>query len=689
METCVITKRFPPKDLRMGDEDEAEVLTKFVADYFAYVADSGDQIRSLSAMQTPASGVKLVANYLPQFHPIEENNQWWGNGFTEWTNVTRAVPQFVGHYQPRLPAELGFYDLRVPEVQERQVALAKQAGISAFAFYFYWFSGKTLLETPIRNFAENNNIDFEFCLCWANDDWSRTWGGNSDDILIQQSFDPDDDIAFISHLAQYLRNRKYLRVDGKPLITVWRPTLLPDAAATVQRWRDWCMQHGIGPIHVCCAQTYERLAPAEHGMDSAYQNPPSDSRWIEPNIDQFAGPVNWLNKNFEGQLFDYRKLVRRAQEFIQPDYPLFRGVCPSWDNEARRPGKGRVLVGADPKGYLEYLETVLDQTIQAEPDPARRLVFINGWNEWGEGAYLEPDARFGFGNLEATKMASLRSALRHGRIEEPERLAIVIHVYYTDLIEECLGWLQGLTIPHDVFITTSEDKRPDVEAFIAGREFSASVVTTENRGRDVAPFLHVLRSLDFRRYGRILKLHAKSSQNGRHRWRKGLFGALADEKSLKRALGFFETDPEIGILGPSKYLLSMGPFLGRNEHAVRRLAERMGVTDIDPAADTFFAGTMFLARTKALLPLGALGFVPEDFEPEQGQSNGTLAHAVERAVTYSAKAAGLRVAAFDENVTGRRGAIYDGHPTFPYVESASRSNKHGDDRAGAASETAN
>ncbi|THD75534.1 MAG: hypothetical protein E7813_01190 [Bradyrhizobium sp.] len=488
---------------------------------------------------------------------------------------------------------------------------------------------------------------------------------------MQHSYDARDDIAFISHLSPYLKNEKYLRVDGKPLIMVWRPTLLPDARATVQRWRDWCLENGIGPIHVCCSQAYERLDPAEHGMDSAYQNPPSDTRWIEPNIDRFAGPVDWLNTKFSGRLFDYRSLVRRARGFVPPDYILFRGVCPSWDNEARRPGRGMVLVGANPQRYLEYLETVLDQTLRDVPDPERRMVFINAWNEWGEGAHLEPDRRFGFGDLEATKMATLRSALRHCKIDEPERLAVVIHAYHIDLLEECLGWLNDLTIPHDVFVTTAHDRRPMVEAFIARQGFPATVISAENRGRDVAPFLQVLQSLDFRQYGKILKLHLKGSTEGGHGslWRRGLFDALAHEASLKQALGLFESHAEVGILGPSAFLLSMRPFLGRNEQAVRRLAERMGVFDADPDKDTFFAGTMFLARTKALLPLGALGLLPDDFEPEQGQSNGTLAHAIERAITYSTKAAGLEVAAFD--VTDR-GLIFEGRPDFPYVTTSVR-----------------
>jgi lipopolysaccharide biosynthesis protein len=627
-----------------------------------------DSVRSLSPARNPAPGAKLVAYYLPQFYPTEENNEWWGNGFTEWTNVTKALPQFVGHHQPQLPIELGLYDLRVPGIQGQQVALAKKAGLSAFCFYFYWFSGKTLLEKPVRDFAESPDIDFEFCLCWANDDWTRRWAG-SDDLLISQLYDPEDDIAFISHLSQYLRNKNYLRVDGKPLIIVYRASLLPDAAATVGRWRDWCEQHGIGPIHVCANQCYDRWDPTEYGIDSATQFPPGDSRWIEPNIARYQGPIELLNENFEGQLLDYNDLVRRAEDFVPPAYQLFRAVCPSWDNEARRPGKGRVLIGADPHSYLRYLETTLSQTLQS-PDSRDKLVFINAWNEWGEGAHLEPDRRFGFGYLEATKMAGLRSTLKHTSVAEPQRIAVVIHAFYVELLEECMGWLKDLTIPHDIFVTVPSDKRLAVEAFVARHQLSVNIQTVENRGRDVAPFLQTLRTLDFESHGRVLKLHTKMSNHTDHghQWRKSLFKSLTDIGFLKDALAVLDCDSDIGIIGPREHLLSMMSFLGRNEAAVRRLAERMGVPDIEPADDSFIAGTMFVARTKALLPLASLGILNEDFEPELGQTNGTLAHAIERAMTYSARAAGYKVAGLDLDNDSKSGILnYEGSTTYAYA----------------------
>jgi len=547
--------------------------------------------------------------------------------------------------------------------------LAKKVGLSAFCFYFYWFGGKTLLEAPIRSFVENKNIDFQFCLCWANDDWSRAWSGNTDDILISQQYSPEDDYAFISHLSYFLRSDKYLRVDGKPLINIWRSALLPDPAGTVQRWREWCLRNGIGEIHVSRSENYERLDPAEHGLDSSLQHSPGDTRWIEPNIARYRDAPILLNPKFNGQMFDYNDLVRRACEFKRPNYRLFRSVCPSWDNQARRPGGGRVLMGANPSSYRNYLETVIEQTVQVEPVAGERLVFINAWNEWGEGAHLEPDRRYGFGNLEATKMANLRVALKHNSIPEPDRLAIIAHVYYVDLLEECLGWIRDTSISHDLFVTTLACNQPIVEEFLVKHRICATVRTTENRGRDVAPFLEVLKSLDYTHYGRVLKLHTKLNSL----WRQGLYRALTDERFLMSGYGLFKSHPEIGILGPSEYLLSTQVYLGDNEVAMRKLADRMGITTIDWEADTFFAGTMFLARTKALLPLGALGFVAEDFEPEQGQRDGTLAHSVERSIIYSAKAAGLRIAAMDDNyISGNPGLVSRGRTTFDHAKIAPR-----------------
>ncbi len=657
---------------RNGDFDDPSVR-EFSRGHFGYVSDPAERVSSLSDAKTPDPGVKLVALYLPQFYPIPENDLWWGKGFTEWTNVARARPQFVGHYQPRLPADLGFYDLRLPGIQEQQVALAKKAGISAFCFYFYWFHGRTLLEAPIKSFAENKNIDFDFCLCWANENWSRTWSGNANNILLEQTYSEADDYAFIAHLAPYLRHERYLRIDGKPLINVWRSAMMPDPEATAGRWRAWCRDNGIGEIHISRSENYERIDPAEHGMDSAYHNSPCDTRWIAPNLARVTAPPPLLNPDFAGQLFDYADLVRHAREFKPLGYPVFRSVCPSWDNQARRPGAGRVLLGAEPGTYREYLETVVDQTAQSDALTDTKLVYINAWNEWGEGAHLEPDRRYGFAHLEATKMATLRVALRQTTIPEPRRVAVVIHAYYPEMLGECLDWIDDFDVPHDVFITTSEATQSEVERFVAQRQLSAQIYTTENRGRDIAPFVKVLQQLDFERYGYVLKLHTKATKpDTGDAWRRGLLGFLTEPRVLNRALDLFDQHPEIGVLGPADFLLSMRSYLGRNEPTVRRLAKRMGVVLDHVDTDTFFAGTMFLARTRALLPLAALGITVEDFEPEAGQRNGTMAHALERAISYSAKAAGLSLAAFEDVGPGRSAEpprlVVDGRKTFRFID---------------------
>ena len=363
--------------------------------------DSGtnDFVADSPAPEGFLPSVRLVAFYLPQFHPIPENDEWWGKGFTEWKNVSAAQPQFRGHYQPHLPGELGFYDLRTREIQRRQVELAKQYGIGAFCFYFYWFNGKRLLELPVQDYRNDAKLDLPFCLCWANENWTRRWDGLDQEVLISQNYSPEDDLAFISHIADYMRDRRYLRVNGRPVLLVYRPSLLPDAKATARRWREWCRQNGLGELYLVYPQSFETCDPQEYGFDAATEFPPNLS---DPPI--ITSSAEALNPNFGGIVYDWRIFVQRSRQYSTPGYKLFRGICPSWDNESRHRGRGTIFMHSSPEGYQEWLENAVADT-RARLRGDERLIFVNAWNEWAEGAHLEPDRRYGYAWLKATRAA--------------------------------------------------------------------------------------------------------------------------------------------------------------------------------------------------------------------------------------------------------------------------------------------
>lgn len=343
--------------------------------------------------------IKLIAFYLPQFHPSPENDAWWGKGFTEWTNVTRAKPQFAGHYQPHLPGELGFYDLRHVEVQQRQIELAKLHGVYGFCYHHYWFGGTRLLRRPLEQFLAHPELDFPFCLCWANENWTRRWDGLEDELLIGQKHSPDDDLAFIRDIEPALRDPRYIRVGDRPLVIVYRPALFPAASATADRWRVFCREVGLGELFLASTHAFDQRDPRDFGFDAALEFAPNNM----PNLAMAEAPH--LNPAFRGTLYDYRQLVDTNRGRPGPDgYPLFRCVTPMWDNEPRRPSHGVIFANSSPTLYGEWLEIACQWTERhlGEDMP---FVFVNAWNEWAEGAHLEPDRRYGYAYLRATAAA--------------------------------------------------------------------------------------------------------------------------------------------------------------------------------------------------------------------------------------------------------------------------------------------
>lgn len=357
--------------------------------------------------ESDAGAVKLIAFYLPQFHPIKENDAWWGRGFTEWSNVTRAIPQYVGHYQPHLPIDLGFYDLRIPEIQERQVELAKSYNIDGFAFYYYWFDGQRLLDGPLDSFVENPNIEFPFCLIWANENWTRRWDGNEDDVIMQQVHSPEGDVQFIADAAKYLSHPRYIRIDGRPVLIVYKVQLLPEAELTIQRWRDYCIKIGLGNPYLIAAQTMGFEDPRPFGFDAAMQFPPHNEH-MKPRFalrtPRGEGPV-LMHKEFEGAVFSYPSILKyKLEDKPTLPYTQFDTAFPMWDNTARRPNNGWIYAYSSPELYRLWLTRLCSQAL-TRPNPAERIVFLNAWNEWAEGAHLEPDRRYGYAYLKATRDA--------------------------------------------------------------------------------------------------------------------------------------------------------------------------------------------------------------------------------------------------------------------------------------------
>ena len=345
---------------------------------------------------------RVFAFYLPQFHPIPENDEWWGKGFTEWTNSTRGLPRFSGHYQPHLPSALGFYDLRREEVMAEQIALARQAGISGFSFYYYNFNGKRLLERPINTFLARQDWDFEFCLTWANENWTRRWDGLESDILMSQDYLPGHDLDLVEDLARHFADRRYIRILGRPLFILYRPGIIPEAAERIATWRRLLAEiYGEYPL-IYMALGFDDHDPYEYGLDGAIEFPPHKLALGLPELTPSLGAYD---PAFAGNYFSYDDLIAASVAVDPPEYPLIRTAVPMWDNEARKPGRGMGFVDASPAKYEHWLSVLMDYAQEYPVHKTNPMVFVNAWNEWAEGAHLEPDIYWGHAYLNATKRA--------------------------------------------------------------------------------------------------------------------------------------------------------------------------------------------------------------------------------------------------------------------------------------------
>ena len=343
--------------------------------------------------------IKTLAFYLPQYHEFKENNEWWGKGFTEWTNTKKSKPRFEGHYQPREPhPDFGYYKLDNIETIKKQVELAKRHGIYGFCFYYYWFSGKRLMETPGDLFLKHKEIDFPFCLCWANENWTRAWDGLDKDILIQQDYSKEDRKNFIKDMEKYLIDERYIKVDGKPLVMVYNPDAIPNFKETINEWRKTAKDIGIGELCIWSKATY---MDSEHKyteyVDGEFDFPPHGVGHDATKIPGLPSP----------KIYNYEKIVNDIEHLYREHFPIkdFYYTCTmGWDNSARREEGFTVYFNYSLESYYKWLRYIIEETRKRHPKD-KRFILINAWNEWAEGTYLEPDKKYGYANINTLSKA--------------------------------------------------------------------------------------------------------------------------------------------------------------------------------------------------------------------------------------------------------------------------------------------
>lgn len=360
-----------------------------------------------SPILPPLGKLRPVAFYLPQYHPTPENDAFWGKGFTEWRNVTAARPRFRGHHQPHLPADLGFYDLRLPEVRAAQAKMASAAGLHGFCYYHYWFSGRRILNRPFDEVLKSGQPDFPFMLAWANENWTRAWDGGSQQVLLRQSYSDADTIAHARHLIPAFDDARYIRIDGRPVFTVYNSDEIPCPLRWCDLFRKTCMKDGIDPYLIRVERYLDRdtRPPGDLGFDAALEFQPFSRnflRWLNARPDLKAHPMRRIAAHLRKSArrvtdldrhFDMEAFVDFDIAQPKPSYLCFPGVCPSWDNSARRPaGKAIIFRKSSPALFDKWLRNKL-QIVDSDSDA--NLLFVNAWNEWAEGNHLEPCLRHG------------------------------------------------------------------------------------------------------------------------------------------------------------------------------------------------------------------------------------------------------------------------------------------------------
>lgn len=602
-----------------------------------------------------ADDPRIVAIYLPQFHPFKENNEAWGKGFTEWTNVTASFPRFVGQQQPVLPSDLGFYDLRLPQIIKEQIELAKKYGLYGFQFYYYWFSGKKVMDLPINTILKNKDWDFNFSICWANENWTRKWDGGDNDIIFEQKNLPDDPIRFIEDVSPILNDVRYIHENNKPILTVYRVELLDDPKKYVDTWRKYFKEKFNKELWLV-GHTYDvNVKPTDYGFDATMDFTPIGS--LQPTLKPWVDDRKYLTQNFtndklldlswKGVIIDFRFIAKQEIANLDNNTNFYKTISPSWSNEARRKGNdGYTFYYSSPEIFSNWLDKILayETSIKNKKTP---LVFINAWNEWAESAMLEPSIHLGHNSL--LRVAEITSKYSSNKINKKQfplykykysdaaKIAVVVHLFYPDMWRQFDDALKNIDTEFDLYISVPQEHKDISIKKISSYHKNTNVTVVPNRGRDVLPFITIMNRIrQLNSYNYVLKLHSKKSS---HRddgniWFSDVLDQLLPKSGVSNIIQAL-SKKSTGSLGPDGHVVSLSRHMGGNRGEIRRLVETMTNDHYDNIIEAeskypFFGSTMFWCRADFLDPLLDLYLTPSDFQGEQGQIDGTIAHAIER-----------------------------------------------------------
>ena len=584
--------------------------------------------------------IKTIALYLPQFHSTKENDEWWGRGFTEWHNVRKSKPLYKNHHQPRIPGDniqyLGYYDLTDLEVIKKQVELAKSHGIYGFGIYYYWFSGKRLLEKPLDLFLNNKDIDFKFLLIWANEDWTRRWNGYEGKILIKQEYKKSDPYDFIKDIKKYIIDERYIKINNKPILGIYEPNKIPNLSNTISIWREESKNIGIGELYIlACLNTYNFDEMKNIKLfEAVYEFSPRDSLKIMIKDSLLVLYSSVLYKNIDSI---------NAND----DFPLYRGSMTEFDNSPRKKEASSIFKNYSPEQFYMVNKKIIEWT-RNKYDRNSRFIFINAWNEWGEGAYLEPDTNYGYASINSLSKALFdrpykEIKINHTYLNNESIVAIQVHLYYDDLIEKIVNKTNNIPIFFDLYISTdSLYKKNKILDYIKNNSKSKNVevLVVENKGRDVMPFLIQMKN-KIKKYKYICHIHTKKSLfiDMGDNWRNYLYNnLLGNENIISEILSEFENNYKLGFLFPENYykaLLLFGEKLSnKNKVLMKYLLNKLFKFKFNIGSKIEFPiGNMFWARVNSIYQIFNEDFTNE-IPKELGQKDGTIMHAIERIWLY-------------------------------------------------------